>query len=191
MIVRLSTAAEGFLYVKLTTCSPNTVAEYKNTLQQFIDQVGDMDLFELEAHHFQRFLYHLRVHRKLKAKTVLNAHTGLSAFCTWLEMEYNIAHIMRGRVERPKANKPEIIPLTKRDVRELLHACDRSAVWDSTKRAETVTRRPTRISDQSLGRYLTKPQTRCGPHSPCLPWFITACAVTGSREAGPRAPGAP
>ena len=28
----------------------------------------------------------------------------------------------------------------------------------------SVTRRPTRISDQSLGRYLTKPQTRRAPH---------------------------
>jgi len=148
----LSDAIEGFLLYKAATTSKNTVRDYRNTLRQWSEFLeGDPDVEALELQHIQRFLYHLRVDRKLAPKTIKNAHTGLSAFFTWLERDHGIPHLIRGHIPSPKANPPEIIPLTKRDVRDLLWACNRSA---PSRRVPAGQHRPTRFRDRAIVLFL-------------------------------------
>jgi len=146
----LSEAIDGFLYHKAVTCSPHTISDYQNTLRQWLEYIGDQPVASITAHDVQRFLYHLRVDRELKPKTVRNAHTGISAFYTWAESELGIDHIIRGRVAAPKANLPEIIPLSKRDVRDLLAALDRTEVWRTGRRRPARSRRPTWRRDRAI-----------------------------------------
>jgi len=82
---------------------------------------------------------------------VKNAHTGLSAFFTWLERDYNIPHAIRGHIPSPKANPPEIIPLTKRDMRDLLSACNRNA---PNRHSPSGQLRSTRFRDRAIVLFL-------------------------------------
>lgn len=150
--MQLSDAIEGFLLFKAATVSVNTVKEYRYTLDMWVKYlVDDLDVREIESHHVQRFLYHLKVDRNLAPKTIKNAHTGLSAFYTWLERDHDIPHVIRGHIPSPKANPPEIIPLSKRDVRDLLWACNRNA---PNRHAPSGQQRPTRLRDRAIILFL-------------------------------------
>lgn len=126
--MQLSSAIEGFLYVKAATLASGTVTRYRYTLTQWSEFLAeDIDVDELDHTHFQRYLYYIRVDRKLAPKTVKNTHLALPSFCTWLESETGIPHLIRGRIKTPKAQPAEVIPLTKSELKLLLLSCDRSA----------------------------------------------------------------
>lgn len=146
----LSEAIEGFLYSKAVTSSPHTISDYRNTLRQWLEYIDDQPVNMVTSNDVHRFLYFLKVERKLKPKTVRNAHTGISAFYTWAEQELGIEHVIRGKVAAPKANQPEIVPLSKRDVRDLLMAMDRTDVWETGRRRPARSQRPTRLRDKAI-----------------------------------------
>jgi site-specific recombinase XerD len=86
--MKLSDALEGFLLFKAATVSANTVKEYRYSLNMWVEFLGDdPDVTAIESRQIQRFLYHLKVDRGLAPKTIKNAHTGLSAFFTWLDLQ--------------------------------------------------------------------------------------------------------
>lgn len=149
--MRLSDAVEGFLLFKAVDCSKHTLRDYDNTFRQWLAFLEDDPLVdEVTAAHVQRFLYFLRVDRELKAKTVKNALTGISSFFSWAEVELRVAHVVRGRVKLPNAPAPEIIPLTQKELKDLIRACARSASWQSAKRTTTEAKRPTRLRDRAI-----------------------------------------
>ena len=129
----------------------NTVRDYRRTLEKWVRLIGDVDTAELCADHVRRFLYHLRIEEELAPKTVKNAWIGLSAFFTWLEGEMGIEHVIRRyHIKMPAAGSRAIVPLSKNDLRSLLAACERSAVWKSTKRAPATMQRSTRLRDKAI-----------------------------------------
>lgn len=149
--MRFSQAVEGFLLFRAVDGSEATMRDYANTLRQWAKFLGDDPEVEaLTVDDVRRFLYFLRTERKLAPKTVKNAHTGMSAFFSWLEAEYGLTHVMRGRVPSPRAGSREIVPLSKLEVRALLAAVERTAVWKSTKRAPATTARATRARDKAI-----------------------------------------
>lgn len=149
--MRLSLAIEGFLLFRAGAGSINTMREYANTLHKWVRLIGDIDTSEVTADHVRRYLYHLRIEAKLAPKSVKNAWIGLSAFFTWLEGEMGIEHVIRRyKIKMPAAASREIIPLSKTDLRGLLLACERTAVWKSDKRAPATTLRATRVRDRAI-----------------------------------------
>lgn len=149
--MRLSLAIEGFLLYRAGAGSINTMREYRNTLRKWVECIGDVDTSELGADHVRRFLYQLRIEEELAPKSVKNAWIGLSAFFTWLEGEMGVEHVIRRyKIKMPKAESRAIIPLSKVEVRELLLACERTAVWDGEKRAGATTLRSTRVRDRAI-----------------------------------------
>lgn len=129
----------------------HTVRDYRRTLEKWVRLIGDVDTGELSADHVRRFLYHLRIEEALAPKTVKNAWIGLSAFFTWLEGEMGVEHVIRRyRIKMPVAGSREVVPLSKTDLRSLLTACERTAVWKSTKRAPATTQRSTRLRDKAI-----------------------------------------
>lgn len=153
--MRLSQAIEGFLLYRAGAGSRNTVREYGHWLGTWLQVVGDMECDQVGADHVRRLLYVLRVERELAPKSVKNAHTTLSAFFTWLEGEAGIEHVIRRyKIASPKAQSRAIVPLSKADVRGLLLACDRTAVWQGTKRAPATTARATRFRDRAIVLFL-------------------------------------
>jgi site-specific recombinase XerD len=151
MDMRLSEAIDGFLMWRAVTGSAHTVRDYANTLRQFAEFVdGDPAVAAVTADDVRRFLYWLRVERRLAPKTVKNAHTGLSALWTWLEDAHGCDHILRNAVKSPKAGSREIVPLSKQDVRLLLAALDKTAIWKSDRRAPAQMARSTRMRDRAI-----------------------------------------
>ena len=149
--MRLSDAVEGFLMFKAVDCSKHTLKDYDNTFRQWLTFLeDDPPVDEVTAAHVQRFLYYLRVDRELKPKTVKNALTGISSFFSWAEVELQVAHVVRGRVQLPNAPAPEIIPLTQKETKDLIRACARSASWQSARRTTTEAKRPTRWRDRAI-----------------------------------------
>lgn len=151
----LSDAIDGFLFDKSVGCSPHTISDYRHILRQWASfLVDDLPLETISADHVRRYLFHLRVERKLAPKSVKNAHTGISAFFSWAEEELQIEHQVRGKVKSPKANAPEIIPLCKADIQLLLKACERTAGWESDRRRPADALRPSRNRDKALVLFL-------------------------------------
>lgn len=149
--MRLSDAVEGFLLFKAVECSRHTLLDYGNTLRQWLAFLeDDPEVEDLRPQDVQRFLYYLRVERELRPKTVKNALTGISSFFSWAEVELQVAHVVRGRVTLPAVKAPEVVPLTQKEVKDLIRACARSAAWESTRRSAAESRRPTRLRDRAI-----------------------------------------
>lgn len=149
--MRLSLAIEGFLLYRAGVGSMATVREYRNTLRKWVAYIGDVDTSELNGDLVRRYLYHLRIEEELAPKSVKNAWIGMSSFFTWLETEMGVEHVIRRhRIKMPAAGSREIIPLSKNDVKVLLMACERTAVWRSDKRAPASMQRSTRLRDRAI-----------------------------------------
>lgn len=124
--IRYSQALQGFfLTAQARKLSPHTIADYQNTLvtkfQTFLGQ--DLLVQEITSSHVQEFL---AAQTAVKNKTVLNYHTGLSAFWTWAVRE-KVApeHILHGIVP-PKPEVVDIQPYNESDVRAMLNSLERS-----------------------------------------------------------------
>jgi site-specific recombinase XerD len=149
--MELSHAVELFLQTVAMRSSKHTIYDYRNTLHQWQAFLGgDPPLESVTADDIRRFLYHMRVELERASKTVRNAHTGISSFYTWAEVELGVIHLIRGRITAPKASSRAIVPLTKADAKGLMDACDRTAVWQSTTRAPATASRPTRLRDRAI-----------------------------------------
>ena len=153
--MRLSEAVQGFLMWRAVAGSAHTARDYANTLRQFEAFVeDDPEVAAVDADQVRRFLYWLRVERELAPKTVKNAHTGLSAFWSWLEDAYGLPHVIRGAVRSPKAGTREVVPLSKTDVRLILAAVEKTATWRSEKRQPAQMTRGTRYRDRAIVLFL-------------------------------------
>ena len=153
--MRLSEAVQGFLMWRAVAGSAHTVRDYANTLRQFEAFIeDDPEVAAVDADQVRRFLYWLRVERELAPKTVKNAHTGLSAFWSWLEDAYGLPHVIRGAVRSPKAGTREVVPLSKQDVRLILAAVEKTATWRSEKRQPAQMTRGTRYRDRAIVLFL-------------------------------------
>ena len=153
--MRLSEAVQGFLMWKAVEGSPHTVRDYANTLRKFEEFVGDdPDVAAVDADQVRRFLYWLRVECELAPKTVKNAHTGLSAFWTWLGAAFSLPHVIQGAVKSPKAGVREVVPLSKQDLRLILLAVEKTATWKSEKRQPAQMTRGTRYRDRAIVLFL-------------------------------------
>ena len=109
--VTFSQAVNGyFLFARSRRLSERTINDYKNTYKKFGKFIGD-DVFldEIDSHDIQSFLAE---QDKVKKKTLLNYHTGLSALWTWaIREKLAYEHIVQA-VPHPKPEKREIIPFT-------------------------------------------------------------------------------
>lgn len=151
--MKLSIAVDGFLLHKSVDCSHNTIRDYRNNLNQFLKYVGDKTVDAVTADDIRRYLFYLRAERKLRPKTVRNAWIALSSLWTWMEQEFGLPQIVR-KVAAPPATKVEIQPFSKLEIKGLLSACDRNAVWKSTTKGPTDSSRPSRLRDKAIILFL-------------------------------------
>lgn len=135
MAICLKRAIEGFkLYLVADGVSPHTLTDYSLTLSRFQEFIGPSKTIEdITSDHVREFLAYWRSidinpsgiaprpPRKLKPKTILNMHTALSSFYSWLVMEgFTKEHVIRGRIARPRVNPKSIEPLTDEQIKSLI-----------------------------------------------------------------------
>lgn len=149
--MQLQTAIDGYWLEKKRNVSINTYNEYTNTFNRFLRYIGPTtDFAAITADHVRKFLNYLRTQHRLKPKTVANAWIALSSLWTWAELELNIPHIIRGRVERPKYKRTPIEPYARTDVAAMLEACHHAEAWQTKTGRQARTTRPTALRDRAI-----------------------------------------
>jgi len=148
--MRFSDALEGFWLAKRRGYSPHTVTDYSNTFNRFQRFVGDADVAGLVADDVRRFLDAMQTRYELSNKTLCNYWTALSAFWTWAEMELNISHVIRGRVERPAYQRRRVEPYRVEEVQAMLAAAPKGEPWRTPTGKLARGKRPTADRDRAI-----------------------------------------
>ena len=122
-----SKALEGYMISAESVLSPNTIRDYDTTFRKFTTYLGtDLQLDEISIEHIEGFL---NANNHLKKKTLLNYHTGLSAFWTWaISRKLTDTHIPRS-IRPPKPDQMAIEPFSEQDVKLLLAASQKSLTY--------------------------------------------------------------
>jgi integrase/recombinase XerD len=142
--------------------SPHTVADYTNSFRKLqIFQAADTIFSEITADDIRRFLADLSTPREpagiarrpakpLSEKQILNIHTGLSALWTWAVAEgYADTHILR-EIQRPRPQRPAIVPLSQVDVKAILEQIDKSRGFQRAGQRIADYQRPTALRDRCI-----------------------------------------
>lgn len=149
--MRLEKALEGYWLARRRDFSEGTIKDYEGTFRRLVARVGkDREVGAISTGDVNEFLNYLADDLGLAGKTCLNAWIALSSFWTWAEKELEIAHVIRDRVDRPKARKTVIEPFTEAEVRLLLSACDTARGWDSVNGRRVTASRPTALRDKTI-----------------------------------------
>lgn len=160
----LSAAIEGFqIHMAAEGLSPNTQADYNRSLRRLVAWYGEADpiVDDIDDEAIAQFMASLdvpaspagiapRPARPIGKKQRRNIHTGLSAFWTWaVKVKIATRHVMR-LVDRPRPEKPAIIPYSQDDIKALLAVCERSRRYARPGKRECDHRRPTGVRDQAI-----------------------------------------
>lgn len=127
MALTFTQALDGYyLHLRARRLSEHTLADYANTFRKFAEYMADDPaLTAIDRGDVQSFLASFDP-ELISAKTLLNYHTGLSAFYTWAVAEgLAPVHIVR-QVAPPDPEKKEIIPYTEADVKLMLASLERT-----------------------------------------------------------------
>lgn len=132
-----------FLWCQSVSMSKNTITDYANTFDLFMEYIGqDMLMNDVTPDHVEAFLREManrpvnacqgatamyateKTERKRSAKTLRNYHIGLSSLWTWaVEHGFADEHIVRS-VRPPKYTRKPVIPLSDEEMARLIKACD-------------------------------------------------------------------
>lgn len=147
--MRLDRVIDGFWLARRRELSLATQADYGITFRRLVDLLGpECDFEGITAEDVQRLLNGL-AEQGLGPKSLLNAHTGLSALWTWAEGTLGSTHVVRG-VKRPRWRRPVIEPFTQEEVGRLLRACDQMEPYDRTWKRNVSAKRPTALRDRAI-----------------------------------------
>ncbi len=156
----LSKALLGFEQYKTAEgLSPTTISSYRDTLKQWLERVGDVDVASITTQDLRAYLAWLRTEyvpkRKngdthpLSAKTIRNVWATFSSFFTWATTEFSMPNPMDG-IPGPKFERKPVNPLTKEEVEALLKACDFCREADTVDRRKFTMRRKTARRDRAI-----------------------------------------
>jgi integrase/recombinase XerD len=149
--MQLQTAIEGYWLEKQHNRSPNTYKEYTNSFNLFCDFVGAETPFAaITSDQVRQFLAYLRTQRRWAPKTVANAWIALSALWTWAELELNVPHIIRRKVEMPRFKRKPIDPYSRSDVAAMLEACHTTNAWQTKTGRQASSQRPSALRDRAI-----------------------------------------
>lgn len=148
--MRFSQALEGYWLERTRDFSPHTISDYKVHFRRFQTFTNDQLLAKIVADDIHEFLNYLAEELELGKKTVANAWMALSSFYTWAEKALAVPHIIRGHVQRPRYERPQILPYTRDEIAALLKVTDFAAGWDTRNGKRTQNARPTKLRDRAL-----------------------------------------
>lgn len=148
--MKISTAIEGFLLDKQLDLSEHTIAGYKVILRRLVDFVQDGPIERITPNDIRRFLAHLQDTFELGNKSLLNAWVALSSLWTWAEVELKVQHVIKGRIKRPRHNKPVIETFSQDEIRDLLKAAEFTKEYTANGGKRARNRRPTANRDRAI-----------------------------------------
>jgi integrase/recombinase XerD len=148
--MRWENALEGYWLAKARNMSRHTVSDYGITFKRFGQWVKNAEIEKVTAKQVNAFLAHLHDDLNLAPKTVLNSWIALSSFWTWANEEFEIPHIVRAGVEKPKAKSQPMLPYSQEEVKRLLAACGAMNAWAPKRNVHVDGRRPSKLRDVAI-----------------------------------------
>lgn len=147
--ITLTQALEGYeLAFKSRHLSQHTLLDYQNTFRKFIAFLDDdPPLAHITSHQVEQFL---ASQTAVSNKTVLNYHTGLSAFWTWAVKEKLVPEHILHKVDRPKPEKRAIVPFTEADIRSLLGVVGKSRTYARPYKKENAHSLPNQERNRAI-----------------------------------------
>ena len=107
--------------------STHTIAEYQNTYKLFQEYLpDDPEVSQISIDQISGFL----ASRVVSNKTVLNYHTGLSAFYTWAIRAGLVTENLLHQIPRPKPEKRVIDELSLDQIKAMLSVLDKSKYYN-------------------------------------------------------------
>jgi len=145
--MRLSDALEGYWLDKEFQIKEGTAARYSYVFDRLYDFLGDVDVEEITSQDIKKFLRYLRTDTDLSDRSIFDYHGVLSSFWSWAEKELSIAHVIKGKVDKPKFTKRQIDPAPMEDVRKIIRAC---ATAERKNKRKYTSRRPMAKRDKAI-----------------------------------------
>ena len=149
-VMTFELALDGYWLARSSSLSESTRRDYTLTFDRFSKYIGERPLAEITAGDVQKFLDVMRDRHNLSKKTVSNHWVALSSFWTWAASELNVEHVIHGRVRQPEYRAPVIQIYTEVEIKAMLHACQETNTWKSTRRRPTKYKRPEALRDQAI-----------------------------------------
>lgn len=118
----LNTALEGFWLDKEMNLADETIIRYGRVFDSFVDFMGGCNVNEIESKDIKRYLAHLTKNTNLSKRSIFDSYMVLSSFFSWCEVELDIEHVIRGKVDAPKYTKKKIKPVPMANVQKMLKA---------------------------------------------------------------------
>lgn len=123
--LKLSQVIQGyFINAHARQLSHHTILDYQNIISKFQSFLKEDYLMQdITSTHVALFL---GSHAKLKKKTILNYHTGLSALWNWTVGEGITAENVVRRIKPPKPEQRVIVPYTLEEIKLMLSSLERT-----------------------------------------------------------------
>lgn len=146
----LAQAVDGFLLARRAEgLSSNTIDQYRWACQKLAGHLaGDPPLAAITTDDIRACLADLD---HLSPKSRHSIQVALSALWSWATAEgYAETHVVKP-IHLPRTHRPDIEPFSRAELRRLLAACDKSAVYSSCRHpAGTANTRPTAGRDKAI-----------------------------------------
>ena len=164
LTITLASAKATFLQYIKATFSINTFNDYQLTLNRFVTHTGDMPLANLTPDHAINFINYMKevpwneddygnlTHgtspKYRTPKTLKNIHIALCSFSRWCHTRKYLPFNFMDSIPSPKAPRQPVMPLTTKNIKQLLNACVESRPWKN--RPLTRSHRPTAGRDRAI-----------------------------------------
>lgn len=148
--INLSDALQRYWLEKEIAISVHTRSEYNLTFTRLKNFLGNPSFAAITADDLRRFLAHVQREHTLGKKSVCNVWIALSSLWTWAERECGYAHIIRGRISRPRFQSREIEPFEPSEIHLMLDAASWQQPYATRSGRITNAPQPTALRDKAI-----------------------------------------
>lgn len=147
--IKLNQAAAGYLLnLEARHLSRNTINDYTITIRKFCEYAGNPDITDITVDTITGFL--LSRKKELSNKTLSNYHSTLSALWTWLERQELVDKNIVQRIERPRPEKRQIVPLEADEIKAMFKVLNQCKPYRRPGKSESVHSLPNAERNRAL-----------------------------------------
>lgn len=147
--ITLAQAIAGYLInLSARDLSPNTIADYTNTLRKFSDHLGhSITIASISLDQLQQFMIAVQ---DVSRKTRSNYHSTLHTFFDWMLRNNLVTSNPIQNLDRPKPEKRAIDPIPSERIKDLIEATQYSKVYSRMGKKPCKNRLDTAIRNTAV-----------------------------------------
>lgn len=124
--MQLSEAVKGYLLAcKSNNVSDKTLISYEYNLQNFLNVVGEMPIYELSPNHIRVFMVNemerknSRTGERLSSETRMKSYSVVRSFSNWLYQQELTPSVITDKTRAPKVDQTMPTTLSKEEIRKI------------------------------------------------------------------------